>query len=36
LRDSILDAIKELLSVPIDQLLDERYKKYRVMGEFVD
>ena len=36
LRDSILDAINELSSVPIDQLLDERYKKYRVMGEFVD
>lgn len=36
LRDSILDALKELSSVPIDQLLDERYKKYRVMGEFVD
>ena len=36
LRDSILDALKELSIVPIDQLLDERYKKYRVMGEFVD
>ncbi|MEC8906158.1 MAG: acetyl-CoA carboxylase carboxyltransferase subunit alpha [Verrucomicrobiota bacterium] len=36
LRDSILDAINELSSVPIDQLLDERYKKYRDMGEFVD
>ncbi|RZO18107.1 MAG: acetyl-CoA carboxylase carboxyltransferase subunit alpha [Verrucomicrobiaceae bacterium] len=36
LKDSILDGIKELSSVPIDQLLADRYKKYRAMGEFID
>jgi acetyl-CoA carboxylase carboxyl transferase subunit alpha len=36
LKDSILDGIKELSNVPIDQLLEQRYKKYRAMGEFID
>ena len=35
LKDSILDGIKELVSVPLDQLLELRYKKYREMGEFI-
>ena len=35
LKDSILEAYEELSSVPIDQLLEQRYKKYRAMGEFI-
>ncbi|MEE2808953.1 MAG: acetyl-CoA carboxylase carboxyltransferase subunit alpha [Verrucomicrobiota bacterium] len=35
LKNSILDGINELASVPIDQLLELRYKKYREMGEFI-
>ena len=34
LKDLILDGIKELSSVPLDQLLELRYKKYREIGEF--
>jgi len=34
LRDTILKHIKELSSLPTDQLLEQRYNKFRVIGEF--
>jgi len=31
-----LDEIKLLLNKPTDELLEERYQKYRKIGEFIN
>jgi acetyl-CoA carboxylase carboxyl transferase subunit alpha len=36
LKEAIIRNLKEILKKPIDELLDERYKKYRRIGRFVE
>ncbi len=36
IRKVLKDALQELTSLPLDKLLEERYLKYRKMGEFVE
>jgi acetyl-CoA carboxylase carboxyl transferase subunit alpha len=36
LKQAVLDAIAELESLPHDQLLDQRYQKFRKFGEFTE
>jgi len=34
LRETLVSHMKDLLSLPSDELMDKRYKKYRKIGEF--
>lgn len=36
LKQAVLDALAELESLPHDQLLDQRYQKFRKFGEFTE
>jgi acetyl-CoA carboxylase carboxyl transferase subunit alpha len=36
LKQAVLDALAELESLPHDQLLDQRYQKFRQFGEFTE
>lgn len=36
MREVVIDGLRELLSVPIDELLEARYHKYRQMGTYVE
>ena len=33
-KKAVLAALKELAKIPVDQLVDARYAKFRAMGNF--